>query len=206
IYRSNTSNFGYQQVYFGSYIPSWNDTGLVNYNTYYYRFVAHGTSFSSGYSREYEVIPKLNTMSADACVIINGGNKTTPTNKVTLNIYQTKNDNTNNSIKTAFPVTHMRISNDPSLIESLSWIPFNNETIWYLTAGAGVKFVFVQLRDNQPVPEVSPIFSAGIYYNASTFEIGIEHEITLFLIIVNIVTIALIFYKKKNKPIKIFQY
>jgi len=58
----------------------------------------------------------------------------------------------------------MRIGENVSSLMSSSWLPFNPQFPRLLSLGKGVKFVFVQLRDDQPVPEISPIFSAGIYY------------------------------------------
>ena len=199
IYRSNYPTFGFTSIYDGPYLEVFNDSGLTNYKTYYYRVVVGASGSLSGYSIDYEAIPKLCTIAPEATVIINGGNKTTDTNKVTLQIIQTYNDGVNNSVKTTMNATHMRVANSPEALESAPWVPYSEFYTWYLTKGSGIKFVFVQLRDNQAVPEVSPIFSAGIKYTGATFEIGIETEITLFLIIVNLVVIALIFnYKKRN--------
>ena len=201
IYRSPTSIFNYNTiVYSGPYLEEFNDTTVVNYQTYYYRFVGSSGTLATGMSVEYEAIPKLCTLAPEASVIINNGAEKTSTNKVTLRIIHVENDMVNNSVKTAFSPKYMRISNNVSLIESLPWVTYSEEIVWYLSSGAGEKVVYVQLKDDQTVPEVSPIFSAAIYYTGSTFEIGIESTVTLLLIVINIVTIAVIFKKKQKIP------
>jgi hypothetical protein len=56
----------------------------------------------------------------------------------------------------------------------------------------------MQLRDNQTVPEVSEIFSAGILYTGAT-TIGPTSIVTYFIISISLIAITIIHYSRKRK-------
>ena len=202
IYRSIDPNFGYSLIYGSNYRDSFNDTAVNNYETYYYRFLADYNFFNeTSVSKSYKTIPKLSVVPPEAGVMINNGNKKTKTNLVDVSVVLSRNDD---YTKNAFPATHMRIGQNVSTLMKSSWIPFDPEFPLLLTTGKGVKFVFVQLRDNQVIPEVSPIFSAGIYYTGEEeVKIGLETTFTIFMISVDLIVITILIYRKKRKDIKI---
>lgn len=196
IYRSTSPVFNLGTPVFDSiYQTTWSDSPLVNYQTYYYRFMVILSGTATGLTREYEVIPKLNVIKPEAGIVLDGGNKTTETNLVTVNIYTFQNDHINRS---ANDPSFMRISEDPDELEDLSWIPFLPEFPRVLSSGAGVKSLYVQISDNQTIPEVSPVMTAGIYYTGAD-DVGPETAVTFFLIIVNLITIAVVYFRKKRK-------
>lgn len=201
IYRSNTSTFGYALIYSGAYNISIKDSPLTNYQTYYYRFQGMNATGVTGLSREYKAIPKLNVIAPEGCLIINSGAKTTTSNLVSLKIYQVEADNPNGD---GFQATHMRFGNTVKALMTASWLTFDDDAIWFLSGGAGVKTIYAQIRDNQTVFEISPVFTAGIYYDATTEEvIGSETTVTILLIIIDLIVITLYFKKRKPSPILI---
>ncbi len=205
IYRSVEPNQGFSIIYGSPYIESYNDTSVNNYVTYYYRFIADNVAFNeTGLTKPYKAIPKLNILAAEANIIINNGSKSTTTNLVTVNVLISLKHETT---KLANPPTHMRIGENVSELLAAPWIPFNPEFPKLLSTGEGVKFVFVQLRDDQTIPEISPVFSAGIYYTGDiSVSIGLETTFTLFMITVDFAVISVIFYKKKRKHLKIKKF
>jgi len=204
ISRSLDPVFGYSQIYSSSYVDEYNDTTVNNYQTYYYRFIADYVAFNeTGSSNAYAVIPKLNTLSAEASVLINGGNKTTPTNVVTIKISLSKHDGT---MKMPNTPTHMRFSEDVSELPSKPWVPFLATFPFAFSNGSGIKFIFVQLRDSQVIPENSPTFSAGIRYSGVITEtIGMGMIFTIFMISVDFIVVTVVVYIKKKKHLKFKQ-
>ncbi len=201
IYRSMNPVFGYSIIYGSKYIETYNDTSVTNYQTYYYRFLADTALFNeTGFTRAYKAIPKENVLSAEASVKINNGSKTTKTNLVNISISISRNDE---SSINAFTPTHMRYAEDIKDLISASWISFVPEFQMLLSTGEGVKFVFIQLRDSQIIPEVSPLFSAGIRYTGEIEEvIGLEPGIVFFMISVEFIVISVVFYKRKKEQFK----
>jgi len=200
IYRSTHPIFGYSIIYNSNYVEYFNDTTASNYNTYYYRFLADS---GTGLTKSYKAIPKLNNLAAEACVIINNGSKTTKSNSVTVKVNISRNDETT---KLAFAPTQMRIGEEVTTLLKSPWISFDPEFQMLLSLGKGVKFVFVQLRDNQTIPEVSPIFSAGIRYTGEEVVIGLESTVVIFMITVDFIVASVVFYKKKRKRINIKKF
>ncbi|MBD3227387.1 MAG: VWA domain-containing protein [Candidatus Lokiarchaeota archaeon] len=195
IYRSTDPIFDYKHIdTINMTDVEFNDTSVSNYEDYYYRFKGLSTTTANGISKYYHAMPKENVLGPEGCLIINGGNKTTESNGIELTIYQVPNDIT---IKNAFPATHMRISNTPGGLEDSPWISFTENISWIVPKGEGLKFVYVQLRDDQTVPAVGVPFSAGIYYTGEE-TVGPETAITLFLIFFDILIISVIYYKKKK--------
>jgi hypothetical protein len=120
---------------------------------------------------------------------------------VTVKVKVSKNDESPTS---ANAPTHMRIGQNASIALNSPWIPFNPQFPVLFDNKAGVKFVFVQLRDDQIIPEISPLFSAGIYYTGEeSTTIGMETTFTLFMITVDFAVITVVIYRKKRKHIKI---
>ena len=182
-------------------LETYNDTTVNNYQTYYYKFSAYSASWvEMAISKTYSVIPKLNVLAAEACVIINNGSKTTKSNLVTVRIEISKNDE---SLKKANFPTQMRFGENVTALLKSAWIPFDPNFPMLLSLGKGVKFVFVQLRDNQIIPEVSPIFSAGIRYTGEQAVIGLEISVSILIITVDFIVVTIFIYKKKRKNINI---
>jgi len=204
IYRSLDPVFGYSLIHSPSYVDEYNDTTVTNYQTYYYRFIADYVAFNeTGSSNAYAVIPKMNTLSAEASVLINGGNKTTPTNLVTIKISLSKHDGT---MKMPNTPTHMRFSEDVSELPSKPWVPFISTFPFEFTTGSGIKFIFVQLRDSQVIPEVFLQFGAGIRYSGEITEsIGMGTIFTIFMISVDFIVVTVVIYIKKKKHLKFKQ-
>jgi len=100
----------------------------------------------------------------------------------------------------------MRIGEEVTTLLKSPWISFDPEFQMLLSLGKGVKFVFVQLRDNQTIPEVSPIFSAGIRYTGEEVVIGLESTVVIFMITVDFIVASVVFYKKKRKRINIKKF
>ncbi|MBD3189486.1 MAG: VWA domain-containing protein [Candidatus Heimdallarchaeota archaeon] len=215
IYRSTNPSFGFTPIASGNYstLQLYNDTSAVNYNEYYYRFVAiqqatGAPDLVTGASEPYLVIPKQNVIAPEASILINDGAQTTNSLAVILKIISTKNDVTS---KLANSPTHMRISDDPLTLFSQPWTAFSSPTSYTLSGGEGLKFIFIQLRDSQTIPEESPIFSAAIYYSPSTTTtpspstnstVSITSATSTFPFIVvggEIVVIAVICYLRKKK-------
>ncbi|MBD3228438.1 MAG: VWA domain-containing protein [Candidatus Lokiarchaeota archaeon] len=202
IFRSSSPIFNLGSPIYNSVYPTtFNDTGLINYQTYYYRFKAELSGTQTGLTREYKVIPKENVIDPEAGVVINGGNKTTESNLVNVEICVFQNDFLNRS---ANEPTQMRISEDPTELKDLPWVTYIEKFPRVLSSGAGIKTLYVQIRDNQTVPEVSPVMTAGIYYTG-TEDVGPETTLTLFIIFIDLLVISVIFYKKKNKKFN-FKY
>ncbi|MFX0096054.1 MAG: choice-of-anchor X domain-containing protein, partial [Candidatus Hodarchaeota archaeon] len=164
IFRSTDPMYGFTEIYNGAY-KNFTDSDVDNYITHYYRFIAtQGRAFSV--SKVFSTIPKEVVVAPEVCVILNGGAKEASSNNVNVTIVVTKNDLTS---KLANAPTHMRYSEDPADLLTKSWSPFTANFEYSFSLGLGIKILFVQLRDDQPVPEVSPIFTAGIsYIGAST--------------------------------------
>jgi len=204
IYRTTNPKFGFTLLNYSSYLESYNDTTVVNYQTYYYKFLGMTNWLNVSLSKTYKVIPKECVISAEASVLINNGAKTTKTNLVNITITISKNDD---NPKNAFPPTHMRIGENVSSLMSSPWISFNPQFPRLLSLGKGVKFVFVQLRDDQLIPEISPIFSAGIYYSGEEeVKIGLETTFTVVIIFVDFIVATVIFYERKKKHINLKKY
>ena len=205
IYRTTDPKLGFTLVNTSSYatVESFFDITVANYQTYYYKVFGMSSFFNISVSDTYEVIPKLNVLAPEACVIINNGSKTTKTNLVTVNVKVASNDECTTS---ANAPTHMRIGQDASTALIAPWIPFNPQFPVLFDNKSGVKFVFVQLRDNQVIPEISPLFSAGIDYTGEeSASIGMETTFTLFMITVDFAVITVIIYRKKRKNLKILK-
>ena len=207
IFRSLDPLNGYSLVSSGPYssLEVFNDTTVSNYITYYYKFLANSTTASIWtFSKIYKVIPKLNVLAPEASIQINNGNKTTKSNLVTVQVIISPNDETPNK---AFPSTHMRIGQSASSVLKASWIPFNPQFPVLFPNITGVHFVFVQLKDNQIIPEISPLFSAGIKYTGEEpSSIGMETFFTLFMITVDFAVITVLVYRKKRKQLKIKKF
>jgi len=201
IYRSNLPILNYTIVFSSAYPSSWNNTALTNYKTYYYRFQAENSTGKTGLSHEYSAIPKLNVISPEGCLIINGGNKTTTSNLVTLEVLQVAHDKTNTDANKA---TYMRFGNTAEQCLNAGWSLYWNETTWLLPGTIGVRTLFAQLRDSQTVPEVSPIFTAGIYFTGSEI-VGPETTTTILLILIDLLVLTIIVYRKKKPGLKIVQ-
>jgi Mg-chelatase subunit ChlD len=203
IYRTTDPKSGFSLVNSSSYatVESFFDITVANYQTYYYKVFGMSSFFNISISKTYEVIPKLNVLAPEACVIINNGTKTTKTNLVTVNVYIVQHDGYTTS---ANAPTHMRIGQNASAALTNPWIPFNPQFPVKFDNKSGVKFVFVQLRDNQVIPEISPLFSGGIYYTGEEpTSIGMETTFTLFMITVDLAVITVIIYRKKRKQMKL---
>lgn len=115
-------------------VSHYNDTGLINGHTYYYRMQAHGATDSlelSGFSEITEVVPSLDQ--PEGYVMINKGDKYTNDADVTMLLY------TDNA-------TEVRLSHDSSF-EGVSWQPFATKIPFTLTGGPGLQTVYVQFRD-----------------------------------------------------------
>jgi hypothetical protein len=201
MYRSTNPNFGYTLLNYSTYLGSYNDTAVANYQPYYYRFLGMTNFFNFSLSNVYKVIPKLSVIPPEASILINGGNKTTKSNLVTVKVVISKNDETK---KMAFTPTQMRIGQTAEALFKSAWIPFLSEFPVLFPNETGVKFVFVQLRDNQVIPEVSQLFSAGILYTGEeSVGIGLETTFTIVMITVDFIVISVIYYKKKRKSITV---
>lgn len=203
IYRTTDLKLGYTLLDNGPFasFASFFDNTVSNYQTYYYKVFGMSSFFNISVSETYTAIPKLNVLAPEACVIINNGNKTTKTNLVTVNVKVAQNDECTTSANTP---THMRIGHNASEALNAPWIPFSPQFLRVFDNKSGVKFVFVQLRDNQVIPEISPLFSAGIYYTGEkSTSIGMETTFTLFMITVDFAVITIIIYRKKRKNLKI---
>lgn len=203
VFRSTSPVFGYTQI-FGDYYPTsslmYVDSGVSNYNTYYYRF--YGATVSgqkTGLTREYSAIPKLKVIAPEGCVELNGGNRTTTALKVQVEIWHVETDCTN---ETTFDPVEMRFGETYKELESKSWVPFDTEFEYLFNdLTQGLKILYVQLRDNQTIPEVSPVFTAGIIFDLN--DIGIETSVTLLLILIDILVITIIYIKRKKFDFRI---
>ncbi len=201
IYRTTNPKFGYTYLNLSSYsdLENYNDTTVTNYQTYYYKVLGMMSPiFNLSVSNTFKAIPKLNVLAAEAGVIINDGNKTTKSNLVNVQVKISLNDETT---KLANPPTHMRFGQSASSALNNPWIPFNPQFSVLFDNKSGVKFVFVQLRDNQIIPEISPLFSAGIFYTGEevSSSIGLGTFFTLFMITVDFAVVTIIVYRKKKK-------
>jgi len=204
IYRTTNPKFGYTLLDSSTYVESFNDTTVINYQTYYYKFLGMTNLFNVSLSKTYKAIPKECVIPAEASVIINNGNKETITNLINISIAISKNDD---NPKNSLLPTHMRIGQNVSALMSAPWIPYDPQFSMLLTTGKGVKFVFVQFRDNQPVPEISPIFSDGIYYTGEEeVMIGLETTFVVFIIFVDFIVATVVFYERKKKHMKIKKF
>ncbi|KKM85497.1 hypothetical protein LCGC14_1288440 [marine sediment metagenome] len=207
IYRTINPNFGFTFLNYSSYsdFESYNDTTVTNYQTYYYKVLGMMSSFFNiSVSNTYKAIPKLNVLAPEACVIINDGNKTTKTNLVTVKVKVSQNDE---STTLANAPTHMRIGQNALTALNAPWIAFNPQFPVLFPNNTGVHFVFVQLRDDQIIPEISPLFSAGIKYTGEEpTSIGMETFFTLFMISVDFAVVTVIVYRKKRKQLKIRKF
>ncbi|MBY8985350.1 MAG: VWA domain-containing protein [Candidatus Lokiarchaeota archaeon] len=206
ILRSTNLKSNFDSLILSTYatVENFFDINVSNYQTYYYRVLGWNfTTNSVSISNTYEVIPKLNVLAPEACVIINNGRTTTKTNLVTVNVKVSQNDG---CTEIANMPTHMRIGQNASTALNSPWIPFNPQFPVIFDNKSGVKFVFVQLRDNQIIPEVSPLFSAGIYYTGEeSTSIGMGTTFTLFMITVDFFVITIMVYRKKRKNLKILK-
>ncbi|MHA1358921.1 MAG: vWA domain-containing protein [Candidatus Helarchaeota archaeon] len=203
IFRSSSPTFGYNTIYNSIYPTTdiWEDATVVNYNIYYYRFLAEtADGRRTGMSRDYQSIPKLKNIAPEGNMVLNDGNKTTEKVWVNVKIYHIENDLTNES---SFVPTQMRLAESIEELYSKSWTTFKSNTIWLFPNGStGLKVIYAQLRDNQTIPEVSNIFSAGIRIIGIGI-IGPETQVTIGLILINLFVLTVIFYKKKRIPQKI---
>ena len=204
IYRTTDPKLGFTLVNSSSYatVESFFDITVTNYQTYYYKVFGMSSFFNISVSDSYKVIPKLNVLASEAVVIINDANKTTASNLVTVKVTVSKNDESPTS---ANAPTHMRFGQNASTALNNPWIPFNSQFPVLFDNKSGVKFVFVQLRDNQIIPEISPLFSAGILYTGEEVvsSIGLGTTFTLFMITVDIGVVTIIFYRKKRKQMNL---
>ncbi len=203
IYRTTNPKFGFTLLNYSTYAENYNDTTVVNYQPYYYKFLGMTNWLNVSLSKTYKVIPKECVIPAEACVLINNGNQETITNLVNISIAISKSDD---NPKNALPPTHMRIGQNVSTLMSAPWIPYNPQFPMLLTSEKGVKFVFIQLRDNQLVPEISPIFSDGIIYTGEEEVIGLETTFTVFIIFVDFIVATVIFYERKKKRMNIKKF
>ncbi|MHA2253594.1 MAG: vWA domain-containing protein, partial [Candidatus Kariarchaeaceae archaeon] len=207
IYRTTNPKFGFNLLNASTYsdFETYNDTTVANYQTYYYKVLGMMSSFFNiSVSNTFKTIPKLNVLAPEACVIINNGTKTTKSNLVSVQVKISLNDETTDL---ANHPTHMRIGQSASAALNNPWIPFNPQFPVIFPNETGVHFVFVQLRDNQIIPEVSPLFSAGIYYTGEDpTSIGLETTLTLFMITVDFVVVTVIIYRKRRKQMKIKKF
>ena len=101
-----------------------------------YAFFASGTEWEGG------------------AIIINDGEECTESQVVTLSL-----DRGSNNL-----VTGMRISEDP-LFTGASWEPYNETKSWPLSAGFGIKTVYVQFKDSNG--QLSNVFNDQIEYSES---------------------------------------
>ncbi|MGA1840600.1 MAG: thrombospondin type 3 repeat-containing protein [bacterium] len=112
----------------------YNDTGLENNITYYYKVAGVVGTAISVPTRIVSATPKIDPIPPMGYVIINNGDTLTTTVNVTLKMF-------------ADPDTkQMKISNYPDLSESL-WEPFKNTRAWTLLPEDGIKTVYVIFKD-----------------------------------------------------------
>ncbi len=213
VFRSSTPVFNYgAPIFNGPFTINFTDPAVINYNTYYYRFAAQSlANGKTGLSRAYEIMPKDNVLAPEGCLIINNGTKLTKMTNVSLTIYQVENDGT---LSNAFNATEMRLTNNLSALENTTWVTYQQDVAWNLSSdGTWPKFMFAQLRDNQTIPEVSPIFSAGMGYGTPGGNgggeppIGPESTLTVVIILADLLVVIVIYYKKrKPKSRDMFNY
>ncbi|MFT5127888.1 MAG: hypothetical protein ACI8W8_001496 [Rhodothermales bacterium] len=111
------------------------DEGLVNNVTYYYRVQAiTAAGGNSRPSRIFAGTPRANPIPSSGIVIIEGPVDTVDTHDVTLHIRASES------------AIDMRISNLRNF-ESDDWQPLADTVAWTLSPEDGLKTVFVQLRD-----------------------------------------------------------
>ncbi|MFX0095935.1 MAG: choice-of-anchor X domain-containing protein, partial [Candidatus Hodarchaeota archaeon] len=136
LYRSDlNSTHGYILVASGiSPTGFYNDTGLINGNTYWYKMVGISPLGEiSGFSEVVSATPRPENNPPSGFVTINLG--ATFTNTTNVNLTLNADDD----------VVEMRISQDPSF-DGVSWDPFANFSTFVL-GGTGLQFVYVQFKD-----------------------------------------------------------
>ena len=218
IYKSDQPQGIFNFIYSGPYVETFNDTAVLNYDTFYYRFSANSSgTIRTGISRAHQAIPKEYPAAAEGNIIINSGSKTTISNLLSIRITTSRSDDTEQQAKLP---SEMRFGRNVTEMANASWVPYNSsEFPIQHFSGYGVKFIFAQVRDNQTVPEESPIFMAGIRYGeespgegeipgddlppADSATIGIETPLVLFVITVEFLILSVAFYKKKKKGISV---
>lgn len=197
IYRSIYPVFGYSLIHQGLYNETFNDTGLINQQKYYYRFVAVKGNETTGLTRQYEAIPKVNVIAPEVIIKINNNSRETNSSNVIIDFTIASRDILDHI---ASPIgMKMRITNNLTNIINLPWIDFMNRSSWTLEGGEGYRTVYTQFKDSDG--NISPISSDTILVKTSeTSEVGVSGAIAI--VIINIFVIAFFFYRKKKIPKK----
>ncbi|MFX1256185.1 MAG: hypothetical protein ACFFCZ_31550, partial [Promethearchaeota archaeon] len=136
LYRSEiNSTTGFVLVTSGiSPTGEYNDTGLMNNKTYWYKMVAVSpVGEESGFSSVVSATPRPDNEPPFGFVTINKGARVTNTTNVNLTLFADAD------------VAEMRISLDPSF-DGVVWVPFSNFSTFILD-GTGLQYVYVQFRD-----------------------------------------------------------
>lgn len=139
VYRQADGEEGFKLIA-NSGEPRYQDVGLSNGLEYSYQVSSVGTNgIESDFSDPVKAIPNL------FAAIINGGADYTNTRSVTLTFTAPE--------RTSF----MKISNDSTLADA-QFEPFSSSKTWSLTAGDGLKTIYVVFRDelgNETTPPVT---------------------------------------------------
>lgn len=160
LYRSKSPSGPWDPIVIDPAVFSYTDSGLENGVTYYYRatgVVKKAQPVESSPTRTVSATPGADPIPPSGYLIINGGETSTRSDDVTLNIW-------------ADPDTvEMLISNYPDLSNS-TWEPFGREKQWSLIPGDGLRTVYVIFRDgagnigprspNDPSVELEPAMAS----------------------------------------------
>lgn len=154
VFRSLSENGPYIVVARAAATGRYEDSGLTNGQTYWYKVVLQdGQGRGTPPTDPVPGTPKEDPVPPGGWISINGDAPVTYSQEVMLNLSSSDDGEFDYPTewvgdKTDIPAAEMRISNDPNL-DGANWVPFAPEKPWTLAVGEGPAVVYAQFRDTE---------------------------------------------------------